>query len=69
MISIKKIPIVEVGQMVYHKEDPDKAPMKWRIWSDAEWRKDCIEFCNPKEARYRYLVEFKWSFSFKINPK
>lgn len=63
MISIKKIPIVKVGQMVYWKDDSTKTPVKWRIWSDAEWNKEGLCFCNPKDAKYKYVIEFIWKIT------
>lgn len=63
MISIKKVPVIEVGQMVFWKEDPDKTPFKWRRWSDAGWNKEGILFCNPEEAKYKYEIEFRWKIT------
>ncbi len=61
MVKFEKIPIIRSGQMVYFKDDPDRKPYKWKIWDNAELRVDNnIGFCNKKEAKYRYVLSFKW---------
>ncbi len=65
MISIKKVPIINVGDYVYQKSDPDKVPTKWRIWSYAEWiGPENFEFIDKKGKEYKWVVKisFKWTF-------
>lgn len=62
MIRIRKIPIIEIGTMVYFKDDPERKPYKWKYWDDVEMIVDnSIKFVNKKDRKYRYIIEFKWS--------
>lgn len=49
---------------MYVKEDPDKKPYRWKIWDHAESMPEVMEFCNKKESKYRYIIEFNWRISF-----
>ncbi len=66
MIKFEKIPIIKTGQMMYLKEDPDKKPYKWRIWDHSESMPEVMDFCNKKEAKYKYVLTFNWRLTFKF---
>jgi hypothetical protein len=58
--KIIKVPIIKTGTMMYDKEDPDKIPYRWKYWDNSERESTYYEFCNKKEAKYRYKIVKNW---------
>lgn len=60
-----KFPVIPNGVMVYHKEDPDKTPYRWKVWDDKERIIEDYEFCNQEDSVYQFKIKKPWEWTEK----
>lgn len=56
-----KTPVINQGDMVYHIEDEEKTPYRWKIWDNNERIIKDWDFLE-KEGRYIFTIKYPWEW-------
>jgi len=56
-----KYPVLKKGDLVYHLDDENKEPYKWKIWDNSERICEDYDFIDHKKSVYLYKLKKPWN--------